>query len=1254
MKRIVCFLLALIMVLGLIPNTVVTANAASKLNTSENARKILEGSLKSSFLSESNGTYVGYLTPVSFADAAEYLDGITKEEALDLMNAYITKVIDKEINEFTQSMNLTLSRGQHDALALHSYRMGLSSDLKEAARTGKKGNDLIAVFVDEWGVAYPSSGEATLGTIEKASMDVALAEAAMYLNGSYGYNGGDKLSYVLLDFDGDFAADEAHGYVVADGFTLPEVPAGALGWYLYDAEEEATTGSPLTKATKTHKEKLIVAKQASGGNDDAEYSINTSKLSDLNVYSWNSVDPEKTGKVLKSNSTFKVTKEYLDGDEKWVYGSGTDTKGKKVSGWVYVGKAEAGEDADAKPIASATVTAATLPVWPGATEGKAGDELDILNKDENVKIYETKIEATNTGNKKWGKVMLDTDNDGEIDVIGWINLALTSVNETDGESGSIVGKTGKIANTDKVNIRKADDVTSDLLTTLKEGTKVTVLKLNDTQDWGLIKWEKASDGYTQGWVYMHYVQMDDAFAGTEGGNTNTNNGTVKYTGIVTSNINLNVRKAADIYAAKVDSLPNGTKINIYEVTTSRNMKWGRIGENRWVCLTYVALTEVAQPEGGAGSSTSTSVQATVKPATLDIYKNYNANSQKVGSLVKGDVVTLLERKTENTSSGTRIWGRIKVGEVEGWINLAYTDVKTVTTVTGGTESNTGSSSNAGGASGTVSNCISVNVRSAAGVYNALITKLNNGTSVKVYERVTKDGAPWARITWNNDANEGWVCMNYVTMNTQNGGTAADGTVGGTNSNTISVTGYVNSNVDLKVRAGAGLGYAQIGALKKGTKVSVYEQMSADGLIWGRTTYGEGSGWICMSYITVENTSSTGKGIMGTVARCFAAVNVRSAPGTNNALVAKINVGTRVEVFETKQHGTQMWGRVAQGWVCMDYILLDSELPPGTVLDATVPTTEATQPGETTEPDDGLNLDGAVKCSISGVVGSADLVVYNDADDESQEVGSIRATKSITVVGVKKNGTEVWGLINQNGTQGWIKLDNASCTFKGYVNTNEQPIYASASTGNVVGEMNIDGVEYTINKLGTDGTTAFAWIESESAWIPISKLSATEPEAQIPFHKADVGSGSITATTTAVVTAYKSTSTSSDAVFKIDKGYDAYVSEIDFVGTQVWGLVEDGTNEGWINLANTYFDLDVAAKDEMIIYTARDESKPMTDETDETVKITRPAGTVFTVRVLTFDSNGNIWAEIVKTDAAINNCFIIIANGNGNVMNVDYV
>ena len=189
-------------------------------------------------------------------------------------------------------------------------------------------------------------------------------------------------------------------------------------------------------------------------------------------------------------------------------------------------------------------------------------------------------------------------------------------------------------------------------------------------------------------------------------------------------------------------------------------------------------------------------------------------------------------------------------------------------------------------------------------------------------------------------------------------------------------------------------------------------MVADGLIWGRINYNNATGWVCMSYITVESATTTGKGVMGTVARCFAKANVRSAPGTGNALVGTVSVGSRVEVFETRLHGEKLWGRIAQGWVCMDYILLDSELPPGTVLDATVPTTEATQ-APTTEPESTINRDGEIAFKVEAVI-LQELNVRNAANVKSDRVGTIKAGMIVDIRAVKNNGAEVWGRIDQHG------------------------------------------------------------------------------------------------------------------------------------------------------------------------------------------------------------------------------------------------
>ena len=95
----------------------------------------------------------------------------------------------------------------------------------------------------------------------------------------------------------------------------------------------------------------------------------------------------------------------------------------------------------------------------------------------------------------------------------------------------------------------------------------------------------------------------------------------------------------------------------------------------------------------------------------------------------------------------------------------------------------------------------------------------------------------------------------------------------------------------------------------------------------------GGKWICLSYTLLDSTGpSTGTGEMGTVIKTGYAVNVRSGPGTGYALMGKILVNSRIEVFETKVVGATTWGRVSLGWVSMEYVMLDSQLPPGMIPD----------------------------------------------------------------------------------------------------------------------------------------------------------------------------------------------------------------------------------------------------------------------------------------------------------------------------------
>ena len=1302
MKRFVCLLLALIMVVGILP---ATALAASERSTSDNAANLLtqfEGFEAKEYTSGGK-SYIGYGTQIT---AGSYPNGITESKAREIMKTYLKDTVDEALNEFTETNNLDLTQAQHDALAIFSYSFGTAwlngnGPLRKAVLAGTTGNDFINALAQSHGGTPDLDSQ-----YFKGMMNRRLAEANLYLNGQYSYNAPSNYTYVIFDMDGDekVAANDLVRAYDANTYPMitekPELKQGEefLGWYL---QEEAIydwfgvhVGSPVTYLSSETAGKVLVARISETDKEtNTYYTINTNTLLYREVFSDDLFeDTDQLGKwleslmgnldapyydyenqyglkmeyfvigTLKSGTDFTVTKETQVSGIKWLYGTGTDENGKEISGWIYYGGQF--EELPAEDTAIATATAfADINVREGATVDsnivKVNGVNQVIKNGQTVKIYEIKEQQTETGNKNWGKIKITQNVNGKEVVLaeGWINLAYAEIDAIeDGDNLGTVGTTGTIVNTDYVNIRKNAGVNSTQITQLPRGTKVLVVETKNVNgaQWGLVKWEGLIGGYSEGWVYMYYVQLDGALNGSTGSDSNAANEPVLYTGVVTSNINLNVREEPDVYADKVTSLPNGTKVNIYEVETTNGVKWGRIGEGQWVCLQYVNLTEIPQNNNSGSTVTTTSIQATVTSNTLDVFLNYNSNSEKVGSLKKGDVVTILERNTENTETGSRIWGRISHNGLAGWINLAYVELKTVTSVNGSTGSTTGTtgSTAAPTAEGLVYNCTSVNVRKSAGVGSDIVIKLPANTRVTVYEQITFENAPWAHIKWNNGANEGWACMYYITLsstitgNGTVGSTTGDSNIlNGTNSTTISATGTVNSNIDLNVRSGAGLGYAKIGTLKNGTAVSIYEQAAADGMIWGRINYGSTSGWVCMSYIQISSASSTGKGVMGTIARCFSHVNVRSAPGTNNALLTTIPVGTRVEVFEQQLYSNQYWGRVMQGWICMDYVLLDSELPPGTILDATEPTTEATQPSTEGSADVTINTRNEVPYVIKGTT-NLELNVRNDADVDSMKVGTIKAGQTVTILAVKNNNSELWGRIDEYATAGWINLTNASNAqnvsymVEGYVNTDEQPVYVNADTDSMVkGTLNVN-TYLEITKLNTDNDIVYGWVEEGiNGWIPMARISAEEVDV-IPTYKSSTDSfgdaDRTSGTTTMAISAYDAAN-GSKVVFKLKQGVKVYVGDLKIESGIVWGKLTANGTIGWINMgAVNYVINNCPVINELNVRTAKNTTDP------DNILGTLDAGSPISVCELSFDGMGNLWAKVYNCSKAdLNGGYIMV-------------
>ena len=136
---------------------------------------------------------------------------------------------------------------------------------------------------------------------------------------------------------------------------------------------------------------------------------------------------------------------------------------------------------------------------------------------------------------------------------------------------------------------------------------------------------------------------------------------------------------------------------------------------------------------------------------------------------------------------------------------------------------------------------------------------------------------------------------------------------------VIATGTINVD-SLNIRAGAGTDYAIVGSLTKGARVEIYEIVAASGgTNWGRIA----KGWISMKYVDLDEEEPVDKIIAtGTIKTSSGNLNVRSGPGSNYEIVTKLASGTRVDIHEITMVDGTKWGRIDQGWISMDYVVLD--------------------------------------------------------------------------------------------------------------------------------------------------------------------------------------------------------------------------------------------------------------------------------------------------------------------------------------------
>lgn len=723
-RKFTCMILALVLVISLLPLGAIHTQAASNLNYSENVVSLIkqfEGFSAVAYW-DVNQWSIGYGTP-------GYANQTISEYDADLALRSRLNTINQKINQFTATYNVNLNQAQHDALICFSFNCGTDWTTQ--------GGRFFNAVVNNAGVnefLFAISLWANVNSTPDTNLiNRRLAEANLYLRGVYSKSAPSDYTYVILDPNG---------------------------------------GTP-----------------GSNGEDKVQAYVSGSNVNIL------AANPTRSGYSFAGWFTAPT--------------GGTAVK--------YLSTATAGRTLYAQYGVPVYISTTYAPVYSGTS---TSSQIGTVSGGSQVVIVET----AQVNGATWGRY-----------ADGWIQLANTSYTGTSLPSGS--------------------------------GSSTT---------------------------------------------TSTTNGTV------VCNTGVNVRSGAGTNYPVVGSAYNGQRVTIYETVNVNGSFWGRIGDGRWISLNYVKLDSSSSGTGSSGSSgsnnnitwegeggsnsgsgsgtgSSSYLTGTVTATGLNVRAAAGTGSAIVGALKKGDQVKIYAQ----TTVGNTVWGQTDTG----WVCMNYISLN-------GTSNGGSGSTGTVIATGTVKSNTNLNVRSGAGVAFPKVGTITSGTAVNIYEKTTVNGMEWGRIGTNM-----WVCLAYINLNTNNGS-------GGSNGSTATTgTGTVISSTNLNVRSGAGANYTKVGSLTPGSTVTVYEVVTSGTQQWGRIG---NNMWVCMSYVrmnssgtTVPSTGYTGKVISSTQ------LNVRAAAGTNNAIVGRLAPGTTVTVYELTNVNGVSWGRIATGWVCMQYIQLTS-------------------------------------------------------------------------------------------------------------------------------------------------------------------------------------------------------------------------------------------------------------------------------------------------------------------------------------------
>ena len=449
----------------------------------------------------------------------------------------------------------------------------------------------------------------------------------------------------------------------------------------------------------------------------------------------------------------------------------------------------------------------------------------------------------------------------------------------------------------------------------------------------------------------------------------------------------------------------------------------------------------------------TVIKIKVTADDVNLRRGPGTNYTIVGTANTGDQMEI----TEVAEGSGYIWGK----DGDRWIALKYTNYEEAlkaqmkdpeatepsepeTTVPEETKPETAP------ATGTVKANGGLALREGPGTGYTCIRYLDNGSKVTISEQKTVGSMTWGYT------GEGWISMTYVVLDKVPEATVPETTAPETTApeTTVPETTVPETTVPETTVPETTVPETTI------PETTIPEETVPETTIPEETVPETTVPEETEPEITVpESTAVTG------VVKADGGLLVRSGPDTSYDYIWFLYDGERVTVSEQKTTGSRTWGKISQGWICMDYVVLS---------DGTDVPVESEPEEEETGSDNGTALYGTVKAD-------GGLAVRRGAGTSYSIKEYLIDGSSVTITDVEEvNGTK-WGYMGS----GWICMDyvvidgesenNSRTIIADCLNVREEPTLYSSIVGYYYYGARVEILETA----DADGLT---WGKTSKGWV----------------------------------------------------------------------------------------------------------------------------------------------------------------------------